>query len=93
MIPIVDARSGKVVQVGQLIEYPPTIMLNGKRQRAACRLDKFTSGVFGGKAVVTLWEGERQHTQVVQVPIRWFPKLTYGPNFPVDAVRVAILPS
>ena len=93
MIPIVDARSGKVVRVGETIEYAPTRMLDGSLQRAGFRLNSISLGLFSGKADVTTWEGDQEYRQVVALPIKWFPKLTYGPQFPVDAVRVAVLPS
>jgi hypothetical protein len=93
MIPIVDARSGKVVQVGESIEYAPMRTLDGSMQRSGFRLNSISLGVFSGKADVTTWDGDQEYRQVVAIPIKWFPKRTYGPRFPVDALRVALLPS
>ncbi len=82
MTPIVDARSGKVVKIGEPVVYPGD-------PDAGYTIESVSIGVFSGKAAVRKTYGRI----VVGMPIRWFPKLTYGPHFPVDGLRAAILPT
>lgn len=87
MIPMVDARSGKVVQLGEKIVYDT-------RTGEGSRVEAIDAGLFSAKARVRTWGSDGQErVAVVPVPIRYFPKLTYGPAFPVAGLRVAILPS
>jgi len=98
MIPMVDARSGKVVQLGEKVMMATSIYNpeTGKSTpvEEAFRVEAIDVGVFSAKARVRTWGLDgKERVAVVPVPIRYFPKLTYGPQFPVDGPRVAILPS
>jgi len=85
MIPMVDARSGKVVQLG---------MKTAWSGQEAFMVEAIAVGLFSAKARVRTWGLDgKERVAVVPVPIRYFPKFTYGPQFPVDGLRVAILPS
>ena len=87
MMPMVDARSGKVVQLGEKIVYDA-------KTGEGSRVEAFHAGIFSATARVRTWGLDgKERVAVVPVPIRYFPKLIYGPQFPVDGLRVAILPS
>lgn len=85
MIPIVDSRSGRVVRVGQQVRNGPdtddwyTIarVLPGERWLSRT-------------AVVVRHDGS---TTVIPMPVKIFPRLTYGPAFPVGGWRCCIFPS
>ncbi len=90
MIPIVDARSGKVVRVGETVMYPKSDDL----PQEGFKLEALEVGLFSARARLRIWGLDgKERVAVVPAPIRYFPKLTYGPQFPVDGLRVAILPS
>jgi hypothetical protein len=96
MIPIVDARSGKVIKVGDTVEYPRTILIDGSRSlhKSGFELKRvFAVGLFSAKAEVLTFDEGHQYTQIVPMPIKWFPKSIYGARFPVDGWRAAIFPS
>jgi hypothetical protein len=99
MIPMVDARSGKVVKLGEKVTITSSIYnsMTGKSTptQEAFQVEAIDVGVFSAKARVRTWSylDGKERVAVVPVPIRYFPKLIYGPEFPVGGLRVAILPS
>lgn len=99
MIPMVDARSGKVVQLGERVPmgtalYNPT---TGKTTpiKAAYRVEGLDVGLLSVKVKVRTWDynGRELGVQVQKLPIHFFPKFIYGDRFPVDDKRVVIIPS
>ena len=82
MIPIVDARTGKIIRIGEFVR-------GGPEQDAGFVIECLHTGVLRAKAVTRT----RLGLGVVECPIRYFPRLTYGPEFPADGLRAAIFPS
>jgi hypothetical protein len=82
MIPIVDAHSGKIVQVGEPVR-------GGERSKGGYIIDRVEVGLFSAKAYMRDGLGDA----VVKMPIKFLPKLIYGPRFPVGGLRAAIFPS
>jgi hypothetical protein len=85
MIPMVDAGSGKVVQLGEKVSMGT----------AAYRVEGLDAGVLSAKVRVRTWDmdGKELGVKTQSLPIHYFPKLLYGARFPVDATRVLIIPS
>ena len=80
-LPIVDARSGKLIQIGQVVQFGPNDWY---------RLMDLGTGVFTAVGRIETPRG----TQDVVMPIKYWPrKLTYGPRFVTDAWRVVLVPS
>ena len=91
MISIVDARTGKLVKVGETVSFPPTFLIDDTRIENSYTLVSVRVGLFSATAVVSA-SGIHGH-QSVRMLIKWFPRLRYGAKFPVGGLRVAIYPS
>jgi len=99
MIPMVDAGSGKVVQLGEKVPMGTELYNPATGQttpiHAAYRVEGLNAGVFSAKVRVRTWDmdGKELGVKIQSLPIHYFPKLLYGARFPVDATRVLIIPS
>lgn len=83
MIPIVDARSGQVLKVGDRVPHENSIILDVRVGLTTAQV-LIQGDVFG--------EGRNGSTWL-PAPVKWFPRLTYGPGFPVGGLRVVMLPT
>lgn len=83
MIPVVDARSGKLVSVGETVSYPDNPI-------SGWQLLSVEEGIFSADVVIMSCGGR---VEVVPSPVKWFPRLTYGPQFPVGGLRAVVFPS
>lgn len=77
-VPMVDAHSGRVLAVGDIVE--------------GHRILAIETGVFTANVAIQDVTGYHP-TRWVEAPIKWFPRLTYGPNFPVGGLRAIVLPT
>lgn len=77
-LPIVDARSGQVLRVGDRIPHDDRIIVD------------VDVGLTTAKVWATAPGGR---ITCVRSPVKWFPRLTYGPAFPVGGLRVVMLPT
>jgi|WetSurSiteA1Bulk_404760.scaffolds.fasta_scaffold24084_2 hypothetical protein len=77
MVKLVDANTGKVVEVGQRVECVTPYEILSVRDL-----------IFIVWVRLKISEVERW----VQCPVKWWPRLTYGVSFPTSG-RTAIIPS
>jgi hypothetical protein len=87
MIPIVDARSGRVIEVGSTVVFTPIPAIHGGQTEDAYTLTGVRWGWFSADA--TIRRGVQQYK--VRLEIRWLPRWLIGSHFPVGGWRVAIL--
>ena len=83
MLPLVDARSGQVINGADLVKNSPD-------KEDWYSVAWVRPGIFSATVALVRWDMELHK---VECPIKYFPRLLYGPRFPVDAWRVAIIPS
>lgn len=83
-LPIVDARTGRVVRPGEQVragddpaDWYVIEMVGSKSWRSVLLAMVFGDG----------------RTATVEAPIKYFPKLTYGRDFPVGGFRIIMVPS
>lgn len=82
-LPVVDARSGKIVKIGEVVTYP------GGEWWQLLGVKKLRRGV--GAAFI---QSSDYLSRWVPMPIKYKPrKLIYGPWFPSGAKFVGIFPS
>jgi hypothetical protein len=81
---IVDARSGRLISVGRLVavgsDTDDWYTITAVRFRSPLTRT----------AVIRRYNGQCQE---VVMPVKLFPKLLYGPDFPSDSVVAAVYPS
>jgi hypothetical protein len=83
-VDIVDARSGRLITIGR-----PVAVGTDPDDWYTITAVRFRSPLTR-TAVVKRHNGQRQE---VVMPVKLFPKLLYGPDFPSDSVVAAIYPS